>query len=43
MLCINVLIGEEVSHLDEVVVMEYGAQSRNTLTALVSKLDTKTS
>lgn len=38
---INVSLTEDASQLDEVVVVGYGTQTRNTLATSVSKLDTK--
>lgn len=38
---INVILVEEVSLLDEVVITGYGSQARTTLTSSVSKLDTQ--
>nr|WP_228238264.1 TonB-dependent receptor [Muricauda sp. M10] len=38
---INVTLTEDTSQLDEVVVVGYGTQTRNTLATSVSKLDTK--
>jgi len=38
---INVILGEDSSVLDEVVLIGYNSQSRNTLATSVSKLDTK--
>jgi len=39
---INVVMSEDVSKLNEVVITGYGSQSRETLTTSISKLDTKT-
>ncbi|SIQ99601.1 SusC/RagA family TonB-linked outer membrane protein [Maribacter ulvicola] len=38
---INIILKEDASQLDEVVVVGYGSQSRETLTSSISKLDTK--
>lgn len=39
---INVVMSDDVSKLNEVVITGYGSQSRETLTTSISKLDTKT-